>query len=73
MSFCTLTLIFLCSLQEVDLVPYSTKKSILVYRSLPVSSKEFELLTALNSLAGAVKTYKLTRVYFLFELMVVVS
>ncbi len=58
---------------HVDLVPYAMKQNILGYRTLPVSPKEIELFIALNSFAGVVKTYKLTRVYFLFELVAVVS
>ncbi len=41
-----------------------TKQKPLIYRSLPVSFKEIELFTTLNSSAGAVKTYKLTGVQF---------
>ncbi len=70
MSFCTLTLTFSCLLGGR---PCPTKQNILVYRSLPVSSKQIELFTALNSFPGAVKTYKLTRVYFLLELVEVVN
>ncbi len=55
MSFCTLTLTFLCLL-EVGPVPYSTKQNPLIYRSLPVSLKEIELFNTLNSFVGAVKT-----------------
>ena len=49
----------------VDPVPNLTNQNSLVYRSLPVSSKEIELFIALNYLAGAVKTYKFTHFHFL--------
>ncbi len=52
---------FVCC--EVDPVPYSTKQNPLIYPSSPISFKEIELFTTLNSFAGAVKTYKLTRVH----------
>ncbi len=45
----------------------------LVYRSLPISSKEIELFITLNCFVSAVISYKLTRIHFLFELVAVVS
>ncbi len=63
MSFCTLTLTFLCSLGGQP-VSYSTKQNPLVYQSLTVSSKSlpFELgcLTYLNFADAGVKCCSLS-------------
>ncbi len=45
----------------------------LVCRSLPVSSKEIGLFITLTSFTGAVKTYELTGVHFLFKLVAVIK
>ena len=56
----------------VDPIPNFTKQNLLVYRSL-LYHPDIEMFTFLNSFVGVVKTWKLTGVPFLFELVVVVS
>ncbi len=49
-----------CVSSVANPVPNFTKQNPLVYQSLPISPKEIELFTALNSFFSTVKTYQLT-------------
>ncbi len=62
-----------CVSYVVDPVPNCTKQNPLVYRISTCITLEIELFTFLNSFAGAVKTWKLKGLPFLFELVAVVS
>ncbi len=61
MSFCTLTLAYVCVSWGFDRLPNFTKNNPLVTDL----NLEIELFTALNSFAGAIRTKKLMGALFL--------
>ncbi len=70
---CTLIFSYFCVSSVFNPIPNFTKQKSLGYLIISCIILKIELLSALNSFAGAVKTQKLTRVSFLFELVAVVS